>query len=285
MVLYEVLRDARRRLAAADVPSPDFDARALAAHVLRIPLNRLPLYERRGLSANERSAFEALVEARARRDPLQYITGVTGFYGREFRCDRRALIPRPDTETVVELALELARELGITRIVDLGTGTGIIALTLAAELPEALVLATDRSEEALALAAENVGLHRLGGRVRLARGRWLEAVHEGGWAEEVEMVVSNPPYVRPDAWNELMPEIREHEPHEALVGPDADGLGAYREIVAGCRDLPRLRTVVFEVGDDQAGAVVKLLRTVLCLRRVIVRADLGGIERAVAGVL
>lgn len=285
MVLPKVLRDARRRLAAADVPSPDFDARALAAHVLRIPLNRLPLYERRGLSANERSAFEALVEARARRDPLQYITGVTGFYGREFRCDRRALIPRPDTETVVELALELARELGITRIVDLGTGTGIIALTLAAELPEARVLATDRSEEALALAAENVGLHRLGGRVRLARGRWLEAVHEGGWAEEVEMVVSNPPYVRPDAWNELMPEIREHEPHEALVGPDADGLGAYREIGAGCRDLPRLRTVVFEVGDDQAGAVAKLLRTVLCLRRVIVRADLGGIERAVAGVL
>lgn len=285
MTLHEVLRDARRRLAVADVPSPDFDARALAAHVLQIPPSQLPLHERRVLSADERSAFEALVAARARRDPLQYITGVTGFYGREFRCDRCALIPRPDTETVVELALELARELGITRIADLGTGTGVIALTLAAELPDARVLATDRSEEALALAAENVGLHRLEGRVSLARGRWLEAVHGAGWAEEVEMVVSNPPYVRPDAWNELMPEIREHEPREALVGSDTDGLGAYREIGAGCRDLPRLRAVVFEVGDDQAGAVAELLRTALCPQRVLMRADLGRIERTVAGIL
>lgn len=285
MTLREAVRDARRHLAAAGVPSPDYDARALAAHALRIPLTQLPLHERRLLTADEQAALDALVAGRGRREPLQYLTGVTGFYGREFRCDRRALIPRPDTETVVELALELARELGLTRIADLGTGTGIIAATLAAELPAARILATEISEEALALAAENLAALGVAARVTLARGRWLEAVHAAGWADELEMVVSNPPYIRPDAWDALMPEIREHEPPEALVGAGEDGLGAYREIVAGCRELPGLRAVVFEVGDEQAAEVAELLSTELRARRVIVRADLGKIERAIGAVL
>jgi len=285
MTVGEAMRDARQRLAAAGVPSPDFDARTLVAHVLSTPLNQLPLHDRRLLTAAEAARLDALVAARARREPLQYLTGVTGFYGREFRCDRRALIPRADTETVVELALELARELSITRIADLGTGTGIIALTLAAELPETSVLATDASEEALALAAENLAALELQERVTLAHGRWLEPVHQTGWADEVEMVVSNPPYIRPDVFATLQPEIREHEPRAALVGRRADGLRACREIVAGCRELPRLRAVVFEVGDDQARAVAELLREVLSPVRVIVRTDLGRVERAVAGVL
>lgn len=285
MTLREAVRAARERLADAGVQSADYDARALAAHVLRIPLTQLPLHERRLLTADEQAALDALVAGRARREPLQYLTGVTGFYGREFRCDRRALIPRPDTETVVELALELARELKITRIADLGTGCGMVAATLAAELPEARALATDMSEEALALTAENLAAHQLERRVTLAQGRWLEAVHAAGWADELEMVVSNPPYIRPDAWDALMPEIREHEPPEALVGAGEDGLGAYREIVAGCRELPGLRAVVFEVGDEQAAEVAELLSTELRARRVIVRADLGKIERAIGAVL
>lgn len=285
MTLREAVRAARERLAEAGVQSADYDARALAAHVLRTPLTQLPLHERRLLTADEQAALDALVAGRARREPLQYLTGVTGFYGREFRCDRRALIPRPDTETVIELALELARELKITRIADLGTGCGIIAATLAAELPEARVLATDISGEALALAAENLAGLGLEGRVALAHGRWLGAVHAAGWVDDVEMVVSNPPYIRPDARDALMPEIREHEPREALLGAETDGLGAYREIIAGCRQLPRLRAVVFEVGDGQAAAVAELLKTVLEARRVIVRADLGRIERAVGAVL
>lgn len=285
MTLPEAVRDARQRLAAAGVPSPEYDARTLAAHALGVPLTQLPMHDRRLLTADEQAALDALVAARARREPLQYLTGVIGFYGRAFRCDRRALIPRPDTETVVELALELARELNITRIADLGTGTGIIAATLAAELPSTRVLATDISEEALTLTAENLAALGREGRVALAQGRWLEAVHAAGWADEVAMVVSNPPYIRPDAWDALMPEIREHEPREALVGAEADALGAYREIVAGCRELPGLRAVVFEVGDDQAAEVAELLRTVLEARRVIVRADLGRIERAVGAVL
>lgn len=285
MTLREAMRAARKRLAEAGVPSPEFDARALAAHVLGLSLTQLPLHYRRRLTDAESAALEALVEARARRTPLQYVTGATGFYGREFLCDRRALIPRPDTEAVVELALELANELGITCIADLGTGTGVLALTLAAELPAARVLATDISEEALALAAENLAQHGLAGRVTLARGAWVEAVHAAGWTDRVEMVVSNPPYVRPDDWETLMPEIREHEPREALVAPDADGLGAYREIVAGCRELPYLRAVVFEVGDRQAVEVAGLLREGLSPRRVITRADLAKIERAVGAVL
>ncbi|MGD9495776.1 MAG: peptide chain release factor N(5)-glutamine methyltransferase [Armatimonadota bacterium] len=285
MQLRDALRDATARLTRAGVPEAQFDARALAAHALGVPLAQLPLHYAQALSAREYQAFESLVSARARREPLQYLTGVSGFYGREFACDRRALIPRPDTETVVDVALELARMLGLTRIADLGTGCGIIAVTLAAELPGAQVLATDSSGEALTLAAENVARHGLADRVMVAQGTWAQAVVAAGWAEWVEMIVSNPPYVRADEVATLMPEVRDHEPREALMGPDADGLGAYRTILAGCRDLPGLRAVVFEVGAGQAAAVVELTRAALPVRELIVRKDLSKVDRAVAAVL
>ncbi len=234
MKLREALRDAQQKLADAGVPSPDFDARALAAHVLDIPLSQFPIHQERLLTGDEPVAFDSLIACRARREPLQYLVGATEFYGLEFVCDRRALIPRPDTETLVDVALELADELGISRIADIGTGCGIIAVTLAARLPGAQVVATDASEEALALAAENVALHDL---------------------------------------------------EEALVDGEPDGLGGCRAIVGECRDLPALRALVFEVGEGQAAAVAELMGEALAAREIIIRKDLGKIDRVVAAVL
>ncbi len=285
MKLTRALKDATVRLEEAGVPSPDFDARALAAHVLGIRMSELPMHRERLLTGDELAAFDGLVASRARREPLQYLTGDTEFYGLRFLCDRRALIPRPDTETLIEVAVELAGELEIARIADIGTGCGIIAVTLAQQLPDAQILATDSSEEALALAAENVALHELERRVLLAHGPWLEPLHEAGWAEGVEMIVSNPPYVREEDVDTLMPEIVEHEPREALVGPDADGLGAYRAIVAGCRELPALRALAFEVGEGQAAAVGEMMSEALNAREIIIRKDLGRTDRVVAAVL
>ncbi len=285
MKLSEAIKDAQKRLEEAGVPEADFDARALASHVLEIPLTQLAMHHARLLTGDELAAYETLVCCRSKREPLQYLVGSTEFYGREFLCDPRALIPRVDTEPVIDVALEIIEEHDIRRIADIGTGTGIIALTLAAEVEEAEVLATDVSSEALALAAENAEQLGLTDRVQFAAGRWLDPLHEAGWAETVEMVVSNPPYIREEEWDTLMPEIAEHEPREALLDTEPDGLGGYRAIVAQCTGLPALRAVFFEVGEGQATETAELMREVLGAREIIIRKDLGKIDRVVAAVL
>ncbi|MGC9317615.1 MAG: peptide chain release factor N(5)-glutamine methyltransferase [Armatimonadota bacterium] len=285
MKLSEALEDAQQRLAEAEVPEAEFDARALASHVLDIPLAHIAMHQARLLTGEELASLETLIRCRCRREPLQYLLGSTEFYGHEFLCDPRALIPRTDTETLVDVALELAQEHDIRRIADIGTGCGVIALSLALELPRANLLATDASREALELAAENVAAHDLEKRVELAHGPWLEPLHDSGWAESVEMVVSNPPYVREDEWEGLMPEITGHEPREALVDCEADGLGAYQAIVEQCPGLPALRAVAFEVGEGRAAEVAELMRETLGASEIIIRKDLGRIDRVVAAVV
>ncbi len=285
MKLKQALNDAQRRLAQAGVDTPEFDARALAAHLLDVPLSQLTMQQMRLLTGEEMAAYETLLVRRCRRQPLQYIVGSTEFYGYELICDPRALIPRADTEALVDLSLELIDELELTRLADIGTGTGAIALALALERPNLQVLATDTSGAALELAEDNVALHGLADRVALARGPWLEPLHDTRWAGTVEMIVSNPPYVRERDFPGLMAEIREHEPREALIDTAADGMGAHRTIVEQCRLLPALRAVALEVGEGQATEVAKLMRNALRAREVIIRKDLGSIDRAVAGVL
>lgn len=285
MKLKEAISEAQERLSEAEVPEADFDARSLAAHVLGISLSQLAMHQERMLTGEEMAAIDTLVAARARREPLQYLIGTTEFYGREFLCDPRALIPRADTEALIDVSRELLDELELHVVADIGTGSGVIALTLAAEREDLEVLATDTSEAALELADENVERHGLAGQVTLAQGPWLEPLIDENWSERVEMIVSNPPYVRPDEAGTLMPEISEHEPHEALLDDEPDGMGAYRAIVAQCPSLPRLRAVVFEVGHGQAAQVADLMREALNAREIIIRKDLGKIDRVVAAVV
>lgn len=280
-ILRDALKAAERRLTDATVPSPDFDARALAAHVLGLPLSQIPLHHDRRLTPEESVEFDDLVARRCAREPLQHVTGETEFYGRVIRCDRRALIPRADTEVLVEVALELARDLAISFAVDIGTGTGAIAIALAAELPQLQILATDTSPLALDLASENLAVHDLAGRIALAEGDCLEAVREAGWWERAEMIVSNPPYVRADEFEGLEPEITRWEPREALIAPDADGLGFYRRLLAEGSQLPALRAVAFEVGAGCAPAVAELVGDSLQGFEVSMHKDYAGIERVV----
>ncbi len=285
MKLRDAIKDLHQRLQEAQVPEAEHDARAIAAHVLRIPLTQLAVQQERLLTTDHLAAMDVLAVARARREPLQYLLGCTGFYGREFTCDRRALIPRPDTETLVEVALELVRDLHLRVVADVGTGTGIIGITLAAEVQGLKVLATDASADALALAAENVGRHRLDSRVTLAQGQWLEPALADDWRESVEMVVSNPPYIRADEIGSLMPEVAKHEPRQALAGGGEDALGAYRAIIEQCASLPKLRAIVFEVGEGQAAQVAGLINASLRVSESIIRKDLGSIDRVVAAVI
>ncbi|MFO8080337.1 MAG: peptide chain release factor N(5)-glutamine methyltransferase [Armatimonadota bacterium] len=285
MKLRDAINDAQNRLEEAGVPEAEFDARALAAHVLDLRLSQLAMQQDRLLTGEEMAALDTLVSCRARREPLQYLLGATEFYGREFVCDSRALIPRSDTETLVDVSLDLIDELELTVLADIGTGSGVIAVTLAAEREALEVLATDTSEAALELAAENVAKHSLTERITLAQGPWLEPLVDEGWADRVEMMVSNPPYIREDEIDGLMQEITDHEPRDALVDSELDGMGAYRAIIEQCPSLPNLRAAAFEVGEGQAAEVADLMRESLNAQEIIIRKDLGKIDRVVAAVV
>ena len=235
--------------AGAD-PDRRRDARILLAHVLgRSSPAALDL--RAAVSAEDEEAFLALWERREKGEPVQYILGEWDFYGRTFRVDRRALVPRPETEHLVEEALREAP--APRRILDLGCGSGILAVTLAAERPAAFVVAIDRSPAALALARENVRSHGVSGRVALAASDWLDAVGPSRF----DLVVSNPPYVAAADRGALPPPVRDFEPPEALFSA-ADGLSDIRALLGA---VPRVLgpggRFLFEFGFGQADAVLR----------------------------
>lgn len=215
-----------------------------------------------------------MVRRRLHREPVAYILGRKGFRRLELRTDSRALIPRPETEHLVEVALELAPSDGPFRVLDVGTGSGAIALAVAQELAGAEILAMDISPEALELARENARRLGLGDRVRFER-RSMPA-------GRFDLLLANLPYVSEAEWPGLQPEIVHHEPREALVaGPT--GLEAI-EAVLGELSIGACEAtaVALEVGTGQAGAVAELVRRA-GYDRVEVRPDLAGIDRVVVG--
>lgn len=261
MTVEEALRATEARLADAGVDSPLVDAELLVAHVLGT--SRSAVYSEREREVP--GALEELVGRRARREPLAYVLGEWGFRRLTLRTDARALVPRPETEILVERCLALLHGEQQPRVLDLGTGTGAIALAIADEHPGVRVTAVDVSPEAAALARENA--ERLGLDV-LVRVGGIETASEG-WA----LVVSNPPYVAASDWSSLQPEIREWEPRGALVGA-----GLHEEIAKHART----RHLVLEVGDGEAGEVASMLRS-LGYEHVAVTPDLAGRERVVEG--
>jgi release factor glutamine methyltransferase len=262
--LGEVLRAAAEYLGRKGVDSPRLDAERLLAHALG--LTRLELYTHhdRPLTEAERAAARALVERRGRREPLQYVLGEWGFRTLTLRTDARALVPRPETEVVVERALMLLGPADSPRVVDVGTGSGAIALALAAERPEARVVATDTSADALALARENAV--RLGLDVELVQTNLLDGV-DGPF----DLVVSNPPYVLPG--EELQPELT-FEPRDALLdaGQTEALAAAARRVLDGW--------LVLECHERRAHAVAAAL-TGLGYTDARITVDLAGRDRVV----
>ena len=261
MTVGEALRFAEQRLAEAGVDTPRVDAELLLAHVLGT--SRTGVHERRDQDVPDE--FDALLERRRQREPLAYVLGEWGFRRLVLNTDARALVPRPETEIVVERCLALLRDEPEPRVLDLGTGSGAIALAIADERPDARVTAVDSAAEAVALARENA--ERLDLAIEVRQGD-LEAAAEG-W----DLVVSNPPYVAADEWESLQPEIRDWEPRNALVGE-----GIHEEIAR----LASTRLLVFEVGDGQADHVADALAS-LGYADITITADLAEEDRVVEG--
>jgi release factor glutamine methyltransferase len=272
VTIREALREAVRELEERGVPSPRVDAEHLLAHALRA--SRTDLYaDDRSLSDGELLVVQALVRRRAAREPLAYILGEWGFRRLSLAVDARVLIPRPETEVLVERCLERLRGLPRPRVLDVGTGSGAVALAIADEHAGARVTATDTSEEALAVARENLLRTRLDERVELVHGDLV-----AGLAGPFDLVVSNPPYVSPGELDSLQPEIREHEPREALIGE-----GVTSTIAEGARELLRPGGwLVLECGDGQADAVAAELRS-LGYEDVLATPDLAARHRVVEG--
>lgn len=274
MTAAEALRAAIARLTAAGVPDPARDARRLLAHALDLAPDRLSLHLPDRLTAAASARLDAALTARAARQPVSQITGHRAFWGRAFRVTRDVLDPRPETETLVALALEAP----FSRVLDLGTGTGAILLTLLAERPGATGLGVDLSTAALDVARGNAQALGLSDRAELRQSDWFSAV-----AGAFDLIVSNPPYIAADEMTALSPEVRDWEPHLALT-PGGDGLDAYRAIAAGvgAHLCPGGRLMV-EIGPAQ-GAAVSHLFVRAGLENVAVHPDLDGRDRVVSAI-
>jgi len=269
----EVLWRAAEELGSAGCPSPEVDAEWLLAHVLSVSRSELHADGNRALEPGEERGFRDLVARRARREPLAYVLGEWGFRGLTLEVDSRVLVPRPETEAVVERCLELLSGLEDPLVLDIGVGSGAIALAIAAEHLGARVVATDNSRAALEVAESNRARVRLADRVELVEGELF-----AGLVGPFELVVSNPPYVQPEELSELEPEVAEYEPRGALVAS-----GATEAIAEGAR--ARLKPggrLVLETADGNASTVAGLLEE-LGYENVMIERDLGGRERVVDG--
>jgi release factor glutamine methyltransferase len=269
------LCQAGQRLRGAAIEAPRLEARRLLAHVLNKSEEALLRDPRAPVPADQAQQFAALLARRIAHEPFAYLTGRVGFWTLDLEVSPATLIPRADSESLVEAALDACPDKGAAlHVLDLGTGTGALLLAVLSELPAASAVGVDLKPEAAALAARNAARLGLAGRARFLAGDWAAAL-----AGHFDLVLCNPPYIESAAIAGLMPEVARHEPASALDG-GADGLSAYRRIIA---DLPRLLAphgvAVLELGAGQQAAVEALAKAA-GLTPEACRADLGGVPRA-----
>ncbi len=276
-----LLRDTAVALTAAGIDNVRFEARLLLSHAAGLAIEQLVSRGRDAAPPAVAASLRELTARRVRREPMAYILGEREFWGLPFKVSPAVLIPRPDSETVIETVLDLlpdhARPL---RILDLGLGSGCLLLTLLREYPQATGVGIDASDEALAVAQANARSLGVASRARLVAGDWRQA----GWAERLDgpfdLLVSNPPYIESATVEGLMPEVAKHEPWLALDG-GADGLAAYRDIAAGAlRLVVRGGWAIVEGGEGQAPDIAGLFAAAGFTPRAA-RKDLGGVDRVV----
>jgi release factor glutamine methyltransferase len=282
----QTIETARRALTAqfkdAGVDSADLDARILVGSVLGLDLTGLIAAAARILNRDEAERLEGFARRRIAGEPTARIIGLKEFWGLPLRLSPATLVPRPDTETVVEAALEILRAESSCdsplRIADLGTGSGAILLALLSELPDAFGVGTDISVPALRTARDNA--RQLG---FAARGAFVACDYAAALSGPFDLIVSNPPYIRSAEIASLDAEVRDHDPHRALDG-GFDGLDAYRLIAAqASRLLAPGGALVMEVGHGQSGDVQRLLTAAGLAPAGPPKSDLAGIRRAVTG--
>jgi release factor glutamine methyltransferase len=276
---------ATRRLKESGSDSPQLDSAILMAHVLGVSKGWLYAHPRRQLTPDEITAFEELVRRRMCQEPVSYLVGFKPFYGLDITVDRRVLIPRPETEILVDrvlgyLQLRL-KEGAVVRVADVGAGSGAISVALAVNAPGIVVYATDISEDALAVAAQNVWRYGVGDQVQLIPGNLLDAL-----PEPVDVIVANLPYVTSADLANLDPQVRDYEPGLALDG-GADGLEVFRLFwgtLGGPRGRELLRPggrVYLEIGWNQGDAVRSMAQTAFPGADVSLLVDYAGLDRIV----
>ncbi len=254
--LLQVLEKTSDFFARKGLEQPRLQAELLFAHALGCKRLELFLKFDQPLTEAKLNELRLMVRRRANREPLQYIIGYTPFHDLKLKTDRRALIPRPETEQLVEIVQDRLREKPPTRILDLGTGSGAIALALAAAFPDASVTATDISEDALSLARENALANELQHRVQFIESNWFSNV-KGSF----DCIVSNPPYLSTEEVNVAEPEVRDFEPRNALVAAD-EGMADLKSIIDGAyRRLQSDGLLALETGIKQHDALTAFARS------------------------
>ena len=273
--IREVLNWTRGYFKDAGITQPRLEAEILLAHALDVERLHLYLSPDKPLTTDERTRYRAVVQERKSGVPLQHVVGEVSFFGLRFKVRRDALIPRPETEELLERALKMASRDRDIRCIDLGTGTGVIAVCLARYLPRAEVSAVDISPEALQLAEENARSNGVEERITFIQSDWFDGV-----TGRFDLVVSNPPYVDTEELERLSPEVRLHEPRVALDG-GAAGLERIEALIGGLRErlLPG-GGILLEVGHAQAEQVSRWL-TAAGLSEIAVETDVAGVERFV----
>ena len=264
-----------RYLQGRDVPNPARDARLLLAHAMGVAPDRVSLMAPDPLADATLKDALAFAARRGAGEPASHILGRRAFFGRDFHVDTRVLDPRPETECLIAEAMSQP----FATFLDLGTGSGAIAVTLAAERPEVSGLATDLSEPALVVAAQNAATHAVTDRIRFVPSDWYDAV-----SGTFDLIASNPPYIAADEMEALQPEVRLHEPRMALTD-EGDGLGAYRIITAGApAHLTPGGRLIVEIGPTQARAVSEMMQAA-GLEHIRTLPDLDGRDRVIVGHL
>ncbi|MEM9496765.1 MAG: peptide chain release factor N(5)-glutamine methyltransferase [Pseudomonadota bacterium] len=270
--LGDCLAQATADLAAAGIDAAPREARMILAHALKLPQGRIILELGKRVGEEVSDDIDGMIARRLMREPLAYILGKRAFYNHEYRVTRDVLDPRPETETLVRAALEVPFD----HVLDLGTGSGCILISLLAARQRAAGIGTDISPEALAIAAENAEAQGLGHRAMFLESDWFDAV-EGRY----DLIVSNPPYVSRDEMTGLAPELA-FEPRQALTD-EGDGLSAYRTIVPAARAYLRPGAqLMVEIGWQQGDTVATLFREA-GFEQVTVLPDLDGRDRVVCG--
>lgn len=280
----DILNQAVEKLKLAGIDRPRTNAELLLGAVLNKSKVDLYLDRDRILTSDEIDQFHQCIKERISGRPVQYIIGTVEFFGLEFKVDQRVLITRPETETLVEVVIEQLANKEKPRIIDLGTGSGAIAISLAANLQSSFIYATDVSKGALEVAKENALRNKVESQIEFLCGDLFEPLKNKNLEGQIDCVVSNPPYVSKDELETLPKEVKDYEPIVALES-EKDGLFFHKKIIENSLDFLKKRgLLVLETAFGQAGKVADLIRQSKDFNSIEIRKDLGGIDRVVKAI-